>query len=57
MAAVAVLAVRNFVAISLVKDSGSDFVQSVRMSFLVTLYHLIGGCCSCLDFATQDSVQ
>ena len=57
MAAVAVLAVRSFVAISLVKDSGSDFVRFVRMSSLVTLYHLIGDCCSCLDFATPDSAQ
>ena len=57
VAAVVVLAEKSFVAISLVKDSGFDFVQSVRMSSLVTLYHLIGDCCSCLDFATPDSAQ
>ena len=57
VAAVAALAGRNFVAISLVKDSGSDFVRSVRMSFQVTSFHLIGDCCSDLDFATPDSAQ
>ena len=54
---VVVLAGRSFAVISLVKDSDSDSVQSVRMSSPATLSHLIGDCCSCLDFETPDSAQ
>ena len=57
MAAVVVLAEKSFVVINLVKDSGFGSVQSVRMSSQATLFHLIGDCCSCLDFVTPDSAQ